>query len=175
MKNQPKFKIIFFASLLLLVLRLKLATIVSAHCPLCIAGAGAGLTLSRLLGIDDAITGVWMGAFLGAIAFWTDTALAKKRKIPFSKPLIYIAIFATSIWSFYKFNLVVRMVQIFGLDKLTFGMVSGGVLFYLVDIFDDLMIKKNGRVFFPYQRIAVSLGSMLILSLAIFYLINYVI
>src|SRR3990170_7280881 len=121
---------------------------VKAHCPLCVAGAGAGLSLSRLLGIDDSITGVWLGAFLGAIAFWTDTALAKKRKIPYSKPLIYIAIFATTLWSFYKFNLVVRMVKIFGLDKLTFGMVAGGVLFYLADVIDTLLIKRNGKVFF---------------------------
>lgn len=30
-----------------------------AHCPLCVAGAGMGVALSRYLGIDDAVTGVW--------------------------------------------------------------------------------------------------------------------
>lgn len=148
---------------------------VSAHCPLCVAGAAAGLTLSRLLGIDDSITGVWMAAFLGAMSFWTVNLIAAKVKfrIPFLKEIVYVLIFVLTIVSFYQFKLVVRMGDIFGFDKLTFGMVTGGILFYLVDRVDDYLISKNGKVFFPYQRIAVSLGSMMIWSLAIFILINY--
>lgn len=145
-----------------------------AHCPLCVAGAGAGLTLSRWVGIDDSITGVWLAAFLGAISFWSETALIKKQELRLLlRPLIYIGIFVATIWSFYKFNLIVTHGEIFGLHKLTFGMIAGGILFYLVDVIDDLLIKKYGKVFFPYQRIVVSLGSMLLLSIGIYILINY--
>lgn len=145
-----------------------------AHCPLCVAGAGAGLTLSRWVGIDDSITGVWLAAFLGAISFWSETALIKKQELRLLfRPLIYIGIFVATIWSFYKFNLIVTHGEIFGLHKLTFGMIAGGVLFYLVDVIDDLLIKKYGKVLFPYQRIVVSLGSMLLLSVGIYILINY--
>ncbi|KKU03673.1 MAG: hypothetical protein UX88_C0023G0015 [Candidatus Woesebacteria bacterium GW2011_GWC2_47_16] len=145
-----------------------------AHCPLCVAGAGAGLSLSRLLGIDDSITGVWLAAFLGAVSFWTETALIKDKELKLIlRPLIYIGIFVATIWSFYKFNLIVTHGEIFGLHKLTFGMIAGGILFYLVDVIDDLSIKKYGKVFFPYQRIIVSLGSMLLLSIGIYILINY--
>lgn len=148
---------------------------VSAHCPLCAAGAVAGLTLSRILGIDDSITGVWMAAFLGAMSFWTFNIIASKleRKLPLIKEAIYVLIFALTIISFYQFNLVIRMGDIFGFDKLTFGMISGGITFYIVDRVNDYVISKNGKVFFPYQRIVVSLGSMLVLSFAIFILINY--
>lgn len=145
-----------------------------AHCPLCVAGAGAGLSLSRLLGIDDSITGVWLAAFLGAISFWTETAFIKDKELKLTlRPLIYIGIFVATIWSFYKFNLVVKHGEIFGMDKLTFGMLVGGVAFYLVDVIDDLIIKKKGKVLFPYQRIIVSLGTMLFLSIGIYILINY--
>lgn len=152
---------------------------VSAHCPLCVAGAAAGITLTRWIGVDDSITGVWIAALLGATAFWLyswlitkDFSFVKKYK-QFLKPLIYLAVFVSTIWSFYKFQLVIRMSQIFGFDKLTFGMLTGGVLFYLVDILDDLTIKRKGKVFFPYQRIVVSLGSMLFLSIGIYILINF--
>lgn len=146
----------------------------SAHCPLCVAGAGVGLTLSRWVGIDDSITGVWLAAFLGAISFWSETALIKKQELRLLlRPLIYIGIFVATIWSFYKFNLVVKHGNIFGIHKLTFGMIAGGVIFYLVDMVDDYLIKKKGRVFFPYQRIVVSLGSILLLSMGIYILINY--
>lgn len=167
-----------------LFLFLFLAPTAQAHCPLCIVGAGAGLSLSRLLGIDDSIAGVWMAALLGAIAFWTYSSLSKKWRFPFSKPLIYIGLFGLTIWSFYSFNdfaiskynfvlINTHAGQIFGLDKLTFGIVTGGILFYLVDIIDDFIIKRHGRVYFPFQRIIVSLGSMLVWSLLVWVLINY--
>ncbi|MEK7111966.1 MAG: hypothetical protein AAB875_01435, partial [Patescibacteria group bacterium] len=144
-----------------------------AHCPLCVAGAGVGLSLARILGIDDSISGVWIAALLGAMAFWLDSAISRRKKIPFSTPLIYIATFATSLWSFYKFNLIIKHGDIFGIHKLTFGIIVGGVVLYLADLIDDLIIKKAGKVYFPYQRIIVSLGSMLILSIAVYVLINY--
>lgn len=159
--------------ILYILLQLMFPPAVLAHCPLCVAGAAAGLTLSRILGIDDSITGIWLAAFLGAIAFWSDTALRKKVKIIFSKEIIYVLIFVLTILSFYQFNLVVKMGDIFGIHKLTFGMVAGGVVFYLVDLIDDYLIERNGKVFFPYQRIVVSLGSMAVLSLAMYVLINY--
>jgi hypothetical protein len=157
---------------------------VSAHCPLCVGGAAVGLSVARFFGIDDSITGVWIAALLGAMALWVYTYLAKKSKFRFLKPLVYVVIFVLTIWSFYAFNqysissLKFYLInehsgKILGLDKLIFGMVAGGVLFYLVDLADDLIIKRNGKVFFPYQRIIVSLGSMLILSLGLYFLINY--
>jgi len=165
-------KILVFA--LGLVSPLFFAPAALAHCPLCVAGAGVGLSLSRVLGIDDSITGVWIAAFLGAISFWTETAFIKKQELRLIlRPIIYIGIFATTIWSFYKFNLIGTHGDIFGIHKLTFGMIAGGILFYLVDVIDDLLIKKYGKVFFPYQRIIVSLGSMLTLSVGIYILINY--
>lgn len=144
-----------------------------AHCPLCVAGAAVGVTLTRWVGIDDSITGVWIGALLGSISFWLTTWLLTKseplRKWEYRillKPLVYILIIASTLWSFYKFQLVIRMSQLFGLDKLTFGILAGAALFYLID-----MIKI--KHYFPYQRIVISLGSMLVLSLAIYILINY--
>lgn len=152
---------------------------VSAHCPLCVAGAVVGVTLTRWIGIDDSITGIWIGALLGSMSFWFYAWLIRKKikeiekyKI-ILKPLIYTLIFTSTLWSFYKFQLIIRMTQIFGFDKLTFGMLAGSLLFYLVDIGDNFLIKRAGKVYFPYQRIVFSLGSMVILSLVIYILINF--
>jgi len=145
---------------------------VSAHCPLCVAGAAAGITLTRWIGVDDSITGVWIGALLGSMSFWLTSwlliksAFLRKWKYrPILKPLIFVLIFGSTLWSFYQFNLVIRMSQLFGLDKLTFGMIAGSLLLYLVDV---IKIKH----YFPYQRIVISLGSMVVLSSAIYILIN---
>jgi hypothetical protein len=144
-----------------------------AHCPLCVAGAGAGLSLSRVLGIDDSITGVWLAAFLGAMSFWVNNSV-KKTYIPMQKLAIYLAIFVATIISFYRFGLInEHNGLIFNLPKLTFGMITGGVLLYIVDKANILIKEKNGKVLFPYQSIVFMLGSMAILSIGIYILINY--
>jgi len=169
-----KFKIFLVFLFSLFIINYSLLTApVQAHCPLCVAGAAAGITLTRWIGVDDSITGVWIAAMLGAMSFWLSSWLLLKneglRKWKYRialKPLIYILIFASTLWSFYKFQLIIRMSQLFGFDKLTFGVLVGGVLFYLLDL---VKIKH----YFPYQKVVISLGSMTILSLAIYIMINY--
>jgi len=48
-------------------------------CPICTVTVIAGLGISRLLGIDDLITSLWIGAFILSFSFVTVDWL-KKRK-----------------------------------------------------------------------------------------------
>lgn len=168
--------IISFILLSFLVVRLLTPSLAFAHCPLCVAGAAAGITLTRWVGVDDSITGIWIGGLLGAIAFWLSNSLGQRNKIFFNcfvGLLVYILIFASTLWSFYVFKLIIRMDSIFGFDKLTFGMILGSVVFYLVDILNIFIKKKNGKRLFPYQSMVFSLGSMVMASIAVYILINY--
>lgn len=148
------------------------ASPVYAHCPLCVAGATIGVSLTRYLGVDDSITGVWIAALLGASSFWFYSWLVSKKIKKLDKykkilkPAVYILVWVVTLWSFYKFQLIIRMSQIFGVDKLTFGMLAGGILFYLVDA-----IKI--RHYFKYQKIVISMASMVILSLLIYLMLNF--
>jgi len=144
-----------------------------AHCPLCVAGAGAGLSLSRIFGIDDSITGIWMGAFLGAMGFWIHNLL-KKTYIPFQRLLLYLVIFVSTLISFYRLGLInEHNGLIYDIPKLTFGMILGGVLFYFADYANTYLKKINGKALFPYQSIVVSLGSILLLSLGMYVVLNF--
>lgn len=179
MKTFSKTFTAVFVAALVFGSTLFIASPASAHCPLCVAGAAVGVTLTRWIGIDDSITGIWIAALLGAMSFWFYSWLINKKIEKINKykwvlkPLIYILVWGTTLWSFYKFQLIIRMAQIFGLDKLTFGMLTGAILFYLVDVGDNFLIKKAGKVYFPYQRVIFSLGSMVILSLVVYILINF--
>jgi hypothetical protein len=146
-----------------------------AHCPLCVGGAAFGLSVARFLGVDDAISGLWIAAFLGATALW----VAGRFKENFIRLSIYLAVFALTIWSFYAFNswtinnlkfflINTHLPKIMGLDRLIFGLVFGGIYFYLVDVIDNFVIKRHGKVYFPYQRVFVSLGSVLVASIILF-------
>lgn len=172
MKIRKIYKTISLFSLTLL-LRLILAPAVLAHCPLCTAGAGAGLVLSRWLGIDDSITGIWMAAFLGASGLWFANSL-KKKYLPYQSHVIYWLVIGSTIWSFYAFELVNEHAGlIMGIPKLIFGLATGAIVFYLVDLLNSFIRKKKGRVLFSYQPIVFSLTAMLVLSVADFIFINY--
>jgi len=127
-----------------------------AHCPLCVAGAGVGLTLSRFLGIDDSITGIWMGTFLGASSLWLQNILKVKLPIFSSSAvglLMYVGAIYLTIVSFYKFNLISTHGDIFGFDKLAFGIILGSIIFFLSDSINGLIMKVRQKSFFPYQRL----------------------
>lgn len=154
-------------------IRLVFASSIFAHCPLCVAGTGAGLALSRWLGIDDSISGVWIAAFLGAISLWFASTL-KKKYLPLQELVIYVGVFGITLWSFYAFNLIDKHAGlIMGIPKLTFGIVTGGIVFYLMETGNTFIKKKRGKVLFAYQPIVFSLVAMLVLSAAIYIFINY--
>lgn len=163
-----------FVFLLSLIIYLFVFTSVSyAHCPLCVAGAGVGLSISRFIGIDDSIFGLWMAAFLGALALWFSNSI-KRKFFPFQSDLIYILFFVVTLLSFYKFGLINEHNGLIGnMPKLTFGVILGGIVFYLVDKLNGLIRKVKGKVLFAYQPIVFSLGAILLLSFLIYILINF--
>ncbi|HOM68532.1 MAG TPA: hypothetical protein PLA57_01965, partial [Candidatus Paceibacterota bacterium] len=67
---------------LFIILSLILIDNAIAVCPVCTLAVGAGLGLSRWLKIDDLVSGLWVGALIVSLTFWTDDFL-KKKKINF--------------------------------------------------------------------------------------------
>lgn len=169
-------KVVYFFLLPISLGKLLFPVSVLAHCPLCVAGAATGLSFSRFLGVDDTIGGVWMAAFLGATSLWFSNSL-KKKYLPFQGFIIYLLIFTTTIISFYRFGLINEHAGlVLNLPKLTFGMVVGGTIFYLVDVVNFFLRKMNeNKSFFPYQGLALSLGSMMVLSVLMYFFINYLV
>jgi len=55
-------------------------------CPVCTVGVIAGLGLSKWLGISDAVTGIWIGALLVVMSWWTFVWFFKKKS---KKPKIF--------------------------------------------------------------------------------------
>ena len=48
-------------------------------CAVCTIAVGASLEIARTLGVDDSIVGVWAGALLVMIGFWTIRWFEKKN------------------------------------------------------------------------------------------------
>ena len=67
-------------------------------CPVCAVAIASGLGISRALGVDDSVVGVWLGAILLALSQWTAYFFEKKNiKNIFVKILCYACWYATII------------------------------------------------------------------------------
>lgn len=69
----------------------------SAHCPLCVVGAGGAALLAKWLGVSTLSLGLFIGAFAIAVGYWFARLLARK----FKKRSIYLGT-AIVIFSFFS-------------------------------------------------------------------------
>ncbi|HPO75265.1 MAG TPA: hypothetical protein PLL80_01490 [Candidatus Pacearchaeota archaeon] len=132
-----------------------------AICPLCTIAVGAGVGFSRWLGIDDTITGLWIGGLIVSLITWTDDWLEKK-KVHFKGRtfLIVIAYYALVVVPLYYSGIIgnpLNTLCFCHLDKLLFGddtitgLWIGGLLVSLIIWTETWFSKKNisfkGRTF----------------------------
>lgn len=166
-KNSPYYFLSFFAFLLL-----PLST--QAVCPVCTIAVAGGVGLSRWLGIDDSITGLWIGGLIVSLIMWTVRWFGKKNiKFEGRDTITILAYYLIIIGPLYFTDIMGHPMNTFwGIDKLIFGIISGSIFFFLGDkICCYLKNKNGGKAHFPFQKVALPVIPLIILS-AIFYFIT---
>ncbi len=143
---------------------------VQAVCPVCIVAVGAGLGLSQYLGIDDSISGLWIGGLTAAVAAWNINWFNKKKWSFGSKSLrdiiTVLAYYALVAWPLFSQDLIGNPEnKLFGIDKLALGVIIGSLAFTGTSLW-YINLKKNndGHAHFPFQKVVMPFGSLLILS-----------
>lgn len=142
-------------------------------CPVCTITIAGGVGLCRYLGIDDLISGTWIGGLLMSLVIWTIDWLNKRKiRFLFRKPIVLFFWYAIIIFPLSKFGIIGHPLnKFFGIDKLIFGIISGSLAFLLSFICHNFLVRKNkGRVFFPFQKVIIPVLFLIILSL-IFYFV----
>lgn len=148
-----------------------------AVCPVCVVAVGAGLGLSRYLGIDDTITGLWIGGLTMAMIMWTINwarPKIKNQKLkPFWNILIILAYYAMIAWPLTTQNFIGHPLNvIWGIDKILLGVALGSLIFLGMSQFYLYLKKENGgHAHFPFQKVVMPFGSLALASL-IFYLLT---
>ena len=146
-----------------------------AICPLCTVAVGAGLGLSRYLGIDDVITGVWIGGLTVSSIMWMITWLeGKKIESVWSKVSVIVSMYGFLGLSLYLLDLVGHPLnQLWGVDKILLGMFFGSVVFFFAaKLHLYLKEKNNDKVYVPFQKVIFTVGSLLLLTI-VFYIVVY--
>ncbi len=174
MKILSRFKNFFFTWLAFWLLMLVNAIRVRAICPVCTIAVGAGLTLTQQFGIDDAITGIWIGGLTVSTIFWIIGWLErrgkKSRLISITTTLItYLLVIVPLIISGIIGSIYNKL---WGIDKIVLGIIFGSIGFFLAaQLHYKLKEKNDGEVFFPFQKVVIPVFSMVILSFIFIFIV----
>lgn len=135
-------------------------------CPVCAVAVGVGLGLSRWLKIDDAISGLWIGALIVSLSFvfakWTRKNLA----------IVYFIFFLlTTIIPLYYYKIVGNPLNtLWGVDKLLFGTGAGIIIFILSLIFHGfLKSRHHNKSYFPFQKVIIPVVTLTLASLILYW------
>jgi len=149
---------------------------VYAVCPICTVAVGAGVGLSRWLGIDDSIIGLWIGGLIVSMIVWT-IAWLKSKNISFKGLglITTISWYLLTIIPLYFMDIIGHPLNSLcncGLDKLLMGVIVGSLGFWFAaEWYFYLKEKNNGRAYFPFQKVVMPISPLVIMSI-IFYLIT---
>lgn len=172
-------------ALALLAFPAKSFAFVPLICDLCTVGVVAGLAVSRYLGVDDSVVGVWIGAVVVALIAMTNAYLEKKDiRFKFRDSVIalsYVGFTGASLyWAgviglprnvFFKISpdFTGAVPAIVG-DKILISSVVGAfVLVGASKFYQFLKAKNGGKAHFPFEKVFIPLSSLAATSAAFYF------
>lgn len=164
----------YFFSLLLVVGCLSLVKISYAICPVCVVAVGTGVGIAEEFGVDDVIVGLWVGALIVSMAWWTVNWLIKKNWCFKScGSITFLSYYLLTLVPLYYSGVIGREFnKLWGIDKFLLGVVVGSILFYFGTRYHFyLKAKNNDGVYFPFQKVIFNLAVLILFS-GLFYFIT---
>jgi len=146
-----------------------------AFCPVCTIAVGAGVGLCRWLGVDDVLSGIWIGGLVVSMIGWSLNWLNKKQ-IRFKLRWLTVSglFYLIVILPLYFTGIMGHPLNKFwGIDKLWLGIVFGSLAFLLSIWLNSFLKNKNqGKVFFPFQKVVLPILFLAITTLIFHYVVG---
>ncbi len=146
-------------------------------CPVCTVTVIAGLGISRLLGIDDLITSIWIGGFILSFAIvttnWIDKKWSKIKIQRFLIPIIVLTYLLVLIPLKWDGSIGIPLNTLWGIDKILLGTGIGSAGF-LFGVWADKKVRKiKGKQLFNFQKVVFPVLALIILSVISFFVTKY--
>lgn len=147
-----------------------------AVCPICTIAVGTGIGFSRWLGIDDSITGLWVGGLTVSMITWTLSWFDKKNIHFKARTIVIVAgYYLLVVVPLYFMGMLANPVNAIystWVDKLLIGVVVGSVGFWLgAEWYYSMKEKNGGHAYFPFQKVVMPISPLVIMSI-VFYLLT---
>lgn len=148
-----------------------------AHCPLCAAGTGIVALGASYFGIDDAIVGIWVGAFSLSLGIVTAKAI-KKKIIPLQDFFVAIIVYLLTVLPsavFFKHYLPLY-IHLFGpygsalntmyiVKRFYIGALLGALIIVVSPYLNNLIISLFKEKKIAFQKLILTFVLLFIISL----------
>lgn len=137
-------------------------------CAVCTIAVGASLEIARSLGVDDSVVGVWAGAFLVLLGYWTIKWFDKKGWQFKGRDTLILVLSVAMIGFMYisEMSYHAEVIGIFYLDPFLFSVIVGALALILSSHLYQWMKKRNGgHAHFPFEKVVLPVVVLLGLSL----------
>lgn len=146
-----------------------------AVCPVCTVAVGAGLGISRTLGIDDTVTSIWIGGLILSSSFWMVDWMEKKfkakTKFKYLTPITTLAFYLLVLVPLYFTKVVgYPLNTLWGIDKILVGTFFGSVAFLAGLYLDKKVREVRGKQLFNFQKVVFPVSTLVIFSLLFYFL-----
>ena len=151
------------------------ANLVKAVCPICTVAVGAGVGLCRWLGVDDVLSGIWIGGLIVSMIGWALIWLNKKQiRFPLRSLAVVAFFYLSIILPLYFTGIIGHPYNKFwGIDKLLLGMTFGTLAFLLALWLNSFLKKKNqGKAFLLFQKVVLPLLFLIITTIIFYYIVG---
>lgn len=141
--------------------------IANPACAVCTVAVGASLEVARRMGVDDAVVGVWSGAFLLILGYWTNRWFDKKGWNFRGRETFVLILSVLMILFMYISQLVYtpRAILIFWIDPFLFAAICGALTFHYALAFYQWMKARNGgHAHFPFEKVVLPVSAVALVA-----------
>ena len=155
------------SSFLLAALIVPFSALANPACVVCTVAIGASLEISRRLGISDNIIGLWAGAMLAILGYWTIVWFDRKNW-HFAGRDFWLMFLSIGMIGFVYFGQLVYTPRIIGflyIDAFLLSALTGAAVYILTEKLYALMKAKNGgHAHFPFEKVVLPVAALFICS-----------
>lgn len=158
----------------LLTALVSLKSFANPACAVCTVAIGASLGLARSLGVDDCVVGVWAGAMLAIIGYWTMRFFDKRGWHFKGRDTLLMVLSVAMIGFMYVGELTYTPMiigYVFYMDSFLFATIVGAItLIFSMNLYAWMKERNGGHAHFPFEKVVVPMVLVFLVSLSFHYM-----
>lgn len=153
--------------LVLMLSLISLKALANPACAVCTVAVGASLEIARRMGVDDAVVGVWAGAFLLILGYWTNKWMDKHGwNFSGREPLVLILSVLMILFMYVsQLTYSPKAILVFWIDPFLFSAICGALVFhYTMNFYQWMKAKNGGHAHFPFEKVVLPVSAVALTS-----------